>query len=158
MTADRSDDKGPGDEPDWATPLNLTLTPSLLIHALMGTASAVHTGWSSCVEDSLVLSNLVAMDDSAGNYVRLAEQEFVEDGKPELVWHDWTLEVRIGPVLTTGHWQFEASAHPADWEWNAREARNAFERACVLLGRRVRPTLVVDEPAVVEPVPRTSRH
>jgi hypothetical protein len=145
-------------EPDWETPLSLTTTPALLIHALMGTASAVHTGWASCVDETLVLSNILAMDDSVGNYIRLVEQEFVEDGKPDQVWHDWTLEVRIGSVLTTGHWQLEASAHPSDWDWNAREARRAFERACVLIGRRVRETLAVEEPERTEPVPRASRH
>jgi hypothetical protein len=147
-----------GSEPDWETPLNLTLTPSLLIHSLMSTATAVHTGWSTCLDESLVLANLVAMDDRVGNYVRLAEQEFVEDDKPEPVWHDWTLEVRIGQVLTTGHWQIEVNAHPSEWEWNAREAQRAFERACVLIGRRVRPALAVEEPAPAEPVPKTSRH
>jgi hypothetical protein len=145
-------------EPDWETPLSLALTPALLIHALMHTASTVHTGWSSCIDDTLVLSDVVSMDDQAGNYARLAEQEFVEDGKPDQVWHDWTLEVRIGTVLTAGHWQFEVSSHPSEWEWNAREARRAFERACVLFGRRARKTLVVEEPAPTDPVPRTSRH
>ncbi len=145
-------------EPDWETPLVLTTTPALLIHALMGTASAVHTGWASCVDETLVQTNLVAIDDGAGNYVRLAEQEFVEDGKPDQVWHDWTLEVRIGKVLTTGHWQFEVAAQASDWDWNAREARRAFERACVLIGRRVRQTLAVEEPTPAEPVPRASRH
>ena len=147
-----------GGEPDWETPLTLTLTPSLLIHALMSTATAVHTGWQSCLDETLILANLVAMDDQAGNSVRLAEQEFVEDEKPELVWHDWTLEVRIGSVLTTAHWQIEATAHPSEWDWNAREARHAFSHACVLLGRRARPALAVEEPTPTEPVPRTSRH
>ncbi|AUB84011.1 hypothetical protein [Candidatus Thiodictyon syntrophicum] len=145
-------------EPDWETPLSLSTTPALLIHALMGSASAVHTGWASCVDETLALSNVLAMDDSAGNYVRLVEQEFVEDGKPDQVWHDWTLEVRIGSVLTTGHWQLEAGAHPSDWDWNAREARRAFERACVLIGRRVRETLAVEEPERADPIPRASRH
>ena len=145
-------------EPDWDTPLSLTLTPALIIHALMGTASTVHTGWSSCVDDSLVLSDLVSMEDRAGNYIRLAEQEFVEDDQPGTVWHDWTLEVRIGPVLTTGHWQFPATAHPSEWEWNAREAARAFERACLLVGRRVRRTMAVEDPAPTDTVPRASRH
>ncbi|MCG6895912.1 MAG: hypothetical protein LJE61_12630 [Thiocapsa sp.] len=145
-------------EPDWETPLTLTLTPALLIHSLMGTASAVHTGWGSCVDDSLLLSNLVSMEDRAGNYIRLAEQEFVEDDQPETVWHDWTLEVRIGSVLTTGHWQFPATAHPSEWEWNAREAGRAFERACLLVGRRVRRTMAVEDPAPTDAVPRLSRH
>lgn len=151
-----NDEEGEG--PDWETPLSLTLTPALLIHSLMATASAVHTGWTSCLDETLVLANVVAMDDQVGNYARLAEQEFVEDGKPEQVWHDWTLEVRIGTVLTTGHWQLEVSAHPSEWDWTAREARRAFERASVLFGRRVRPTLAVEDPTPTEPVPRTSRH
>ena len=156
MTNDEEEIEGP----DWETPLSLTLTPALLIHSLMGTASTVHTGWQSCLDEALVLSDLVAMDDQVGNYVRLAEQEFVEDGKPEQVWHDWTLEVRIGTVLTTGHWQLEVSGHPSEWDWSAREARRAFERASVLLGRRVRPALAVEDPTPTEPVPvpRTSRH
>ncbi|NEX22528.1 hypothetical protein G3480_19820 [Thiorhodococcus mannitoliphagus] len=145
-------------EPDWDTPLSLTTTPGLIMHALMGTASAVHTAWSSCIDDTLVLSNQVAMDDQAGHYVRLVEQEFVEEDQPGQLWHDWTLEVRIGSVLTTGHWQFAANAHPSEWEWNAREASRAFERACVLLGRRVRRSLVVEEPVQFEDVPRASRH
>ena len=146
-------------EPDWDSPLSFALTPALLIHSLMATASAVHTGWSSCIDDKLVASNLVSMDDSAGNYVRLAEQEFFEDEDPETVWHDWTLEIRVGPVLTTGHWQVQVTAPPIDWEWNAREAENAFERACVLIGRRVRRGLTVDEPMPPEQLPpRSSRH
>jgi hypothetical protein len=145
-------------EPDWDTPLSVATTPTLLIHALMGTASAVHTGWTSCIDESLVLSNVLAMDDGVGNYVRLVEQEFTEDGKPDQVWHDWTLELRIGAVLITGHWQFEVVAHPSDWDWNAREARRAFERACVLIGRRVRPAVVVEDPTPSEAVPGASRH
>lgn len=152
MTLDR--DTG---EPDWDIPLSLTLTPGLLIHALMSTASAVHTGWSSCIDDTLVLTNQVAMDDQAGHYVRLVEQEFVEDDQPDMVWHDWTLEVRIGSVLTTGHWQFPATSHPSEWDWNAREAERAFERACVLIGRRVRRGIQVEEP-ILEDMPRARRH
>lgn len=145
-------------EPDWDTPLSLTITPGLIIHALMGTASAVHTGWASCIDDSLVLSNQIAMDDQAGHYVRLVEQEFVEEEQPATLWHDWTLEIRLGSVLTTAHWQFSASAHPSEWDWNAREAGRAFERACVLLGRRVRRAMVVEEPVPTQDVPRASRH
>jgi hypothetical protein len=146
-------------EPDWDTPLNLRLTPALLIHALMPTASAVHTGYSTCVDDKLVVNNLVSMDDTIGNYVRLVEQEFFEDEDPETLWHDWTLEISIGKVLTTGHWQIPSNAPPMDWEWNAREAEKAFDRACLLLGRRVRRGLVVDDPLPMEQPPtRASRH
>ena len=146
-------------EPDWDSPLQIKLTPSLLIHALMATASAVHTGWSSCIDEKLVVSGVVSMDDEAGNYVRLAEQEFYEDEDPDVIWHDWTLEIRIGKVLTTGHWQVPVTGSPMDWEWQAAEAEKAFDRACLLLGRRVRKGLVVDEPAPSElPPPRSSRH
>jgi hypothetical protein len=146
-------------EPDWDTPLTVHLTPALLIHALMSTASAVHTGYSSCVDDKLVVNSLAAMDDAIGNYVRLVEQEFVEDDEPDTVWHDWALEISIGKVLTTGHWQIPSNAPPMEWQWNAREAEKAFARACLLLGRRVRRGLVVDEPLPMEePPPRSSRH
>lgn len=145
-------------EPDWETPLTLTLTPALLMHALMQTASAVHTGWSSCIDETLIQSELGAMDDSVGNYIRLVEQEFVEEDQNGALWHDWTLEIRVGPVLTTAHWQFPVAAHPSEWDWNAREAHRAFERACVLIGRRARRGLTVEEPTPAEPIPRTSRH
>lgn len=148
-----------GTEPDWDSPLQVKLTPALLIHALMATASAVHTGWSSCIDEKLVVSGVVSIDDAAGNYVRLAEQEFYEDEDPEVVWRDWTLEIRIANVLITGHWQIPVSASPMEWEWHARAAERAFDRACLLLGRRVRKGLMVDEPAPSEQVPpRSSRH
>lgn len=145
-------------EPDWESPLHLALTPALLFHALMSTASAVHTGWASCIDDKLVVADVLSMDD-AGSYVRLVEQEFYEDEDPETVWHDWTLEIRLGQVLTTGHWQIPNTASPMEWDWNGREAEKAFEKACVLIGRRVRRGLAVEEPAPGEqPPPRTSRH
>ncbi len=146
-------------EPDWDSPLQLKLTPALLIHSLMATASAVHTGWESCIDEKLVVSGVVSMDEVAGNYVRLAEQEFYEDEDPDVVWHDWTLEIRIGNVLITGHWQVPVTSSPMDWEWHAKEAEKAFDRACLLLGRRVRKGLVVEEPAPSEQLPpRSSRH
>lgn len=145
-------------EPDWDTPLALTITPGMIIHALMGTATAAHTGWSSCIDDALVLSDQVAMDDRTGHYIRLVEQEFVEEDQPGTLWHDWSLEVRIGSVLTIGHWQFPASAHPLEWDWHTREAARAFERACVLLGRRVRRTVSVEDAADGREMPSASRH
>lgn len=146
-------------EPDWDSPLRIELTPALLIHSLMATASAVHTGWSSCIDDKLVVSSIISMDDAAGNYVRLVEQEFYEDEDPEVVWHDWTLEIRICKVLTSGHWQIPVSASPMEWDWQAREAENAFSRACLFLGRRVRRGITVDEPPASEQLPpRSSRH
>lgn len=144
-------------EPDWDSPLSLTLTPARLIHALFGTASVVHTGWSSCVERPLVVSDLAAMDDSTGDYCRLVEQEFAEEGKQETVWHDWAVEIRLGDVLITGHWQLETTAPPLDWDWAAGEAERVFEKACVLFGKRVRRGILVEDPPATEP-PAKSRH
>ncbi|AGA91453.1 hypothetical protein Thimo_2743 [Thioflavicoccus mobilis 8321] len=144
--------------PDWDSPVQLTLTPALMIHALMATATAVHTGWESCIEEGLVVSSLIAMDEGAGHYVRLVEQEYDDENDPEIAWHDWTLEIRIGRVLTTGHWQAPVGGALLEWEWHAREAEQAFERACVLLGRRVSRGLVVVEPQQSEGPVRSTRH
>ncbi|MGD8206723.1 MAG: hypothetical protein PVH47_01465 [Thiohalocapsa sp.] len=145
-------------DPDWDSPLKIKLTPELIVHALMANAAAVHTGWESCIEEDLVLSEVVAMDDSGGAAVRLVEQELADEQEADVVWHDWALEVRIGKVITTGHFSLRTNAAPLDWEWHAREAENAFERACVLLGRRVRRGLVIEEPMPRDLPPRTSRH
>jgi hypothetical protein len=144
-------------EPDWDTPIELSLTPALLIHALFPTAESVHTGWRSCVDGSLVVSDLSAMDERTGNYCRLAEQEFVEDGEEEVVWHDWAVELRFGEVLITGHWYMQVSGSPMEWEWCSREAESAFDKACVLIGRRVRRGISVEEPGVQSP-PAKGRH
>ncbi|ESQ14018.1 MAG: hypothetical protein N838_33450 [Thiohalocapsa sp. PB-PSB1] len=145
-------------EPDWDSPLSIKLTPELIAHAVMYSAAAVHTGWESCVDEDSVLSQLVVMDDAGKHAVRLVEQEFADDQEEDVVWHDWALEVRIGKVVTTGHYSLRVNSAPLDWEWHAREAERAFERACVLLGRRVRRGLVVDEPMPRELPPRASRH
>ena len=144
-------------EPDWESPLELSLTPALLIHALFPTAESVHTGWRSCVDNKLVVADLSTIDERTGNYSRLAEQEFVEDGAEEEVWHDWVVEVRIGDVLIAGHWYAQLGAPPMEWEWSTREAETAFDKACVLIGRRIRRGVVVDEPTA-QPPPPTRRH
>ena len=65
------------------------------------------------------------------------EQEYVEEEEPHVLGHDWTVEIRLGEVLLTGHWQIQLSATPLDWQWCAREAETAFEKAAVLVGKRV---------------------
>lgn len=145
-------------DPDWDMPLNLKLTPELIVHALMQSASAVHTGWESCIDEAAAVNALVAMDDRGDNSVRLVEQEFADDNDAESGWHDWAVEVRIGKIITTGHWQLRTNAAPLDWEWHAEEAEKAFERACVLIGRRVRRGLVIDEPMPRDLPPRSARH
>jgi hypothetical protein len=143
-------------DPDWDHKLTLSVTPTGLIQALFQTASDVHTGWTSCVESNLSLSDLMAVDEHSGNFARLVEQEFSEDEDPDVLWHDWTVEIRIGEVFVTGHWQVQTSAPPIDWEFCAREAENAFEKAAVLMGRRVRRVTAVEEHP--EPPPPKSQH
>lgn len=145
-------------EPDWETPLQLSLTPAMLIHALFPTAESVHTGWRSCVDNKLVTGDLSTIDERSGNYCRLAEQEFVEDGNDEEVWHDWVVELRIGEVLVAGHWYAQLGASPMEWDWSAREAETAFDKACVLLGRKVRRGIAVEEPAAQVPAPKRRHH
>ncbi len=151
-------------EPDWEIQLTLSLTPNWLIHSLFNTANSVHTGWTSCVDPALVVADLLAADDRNGNYCRLVEQEFSEvEGESSSenedgVWHDWAVEIRIGQVLVTGHWQIPVNTTPMEWEWCAREAEQAFEKACVLFGKRVRRGFVVEEPTSQTPPPKPKRH
>jgi hypothetical protein len=145
-------------EPDWETPLQINLTPAYLIHALFGTASTAHTAWSSCIEDTLIITDLMSMDERTGNYCRLVEQEYMEDDKEDIVWHDWAVEVHIGKVTVTGHWQTQVGASPMEWDWCAREAEKSFSHACVLFGKRVRHGLGVEEPGPSNDPPKSQRH
>lgn len=144
------------DDPDWESALTFSLTPASLARTLFATASSVHTGWSSCVETSLVISDLLAIDERNGNRVRLVEQEFSEEEDSDAVWHDWTVEIRVGDVFVTGHWQIQLSAALPDWEWCVREAEAAFGKAAVLVGKRTRRTVTVEEEP--ETPPAKSQH
>ncbi|MGB0712871.1 MAG: hypothetical protein ACPGUC_04860 [Gammaproteobacteria bacterium] len=132
-------------EPDWDTPLELTVSPAALIHALFYTARQVHTGWESCIDAQFVTYEINAVDPHNDNHARFVEQEYVvdEDGTN---WHDWTVELHLGRVFVIGHWQLPLDASPADWEWCTKEAESAFERACLFLGKRVRRGLAVEDP------------
>ena len=142
--------------PDWDQPVTLSIVPFDLINALFVTANSVHTGWSSCVEKALVVNDTAAMDERTGNYVRLAEQELTDEEDSDVTWHDWTVEILLGDVMVTGHWQIQLTAAPLDWEWCAREAESAFEKAALLVGKRVRRTLTVDRGP--EPAQPATRH
>ena len=142
-------------DPDWETPLPLTVTPTGITTALFGSAEEVHTAWQSCVDPELVVAETLTHDGHSRNYCRLVEQEYEEDGS-DGVWHDWAVEVRIGEVHVTGHWRMQADGRGSDWEWCTREAQKAFTGACVLLGRRVLPAIVVEEPILEGPPP--TRH
>jgi hypothetical protein len=100
---------------------------------------------------------MTVADDAGGNYCRLVEQAYAEDEQPDVTWHDWAVELRLGEVYVTAHWRTEEDASPSDWEWCALQAEEAFSRACVLLGKRVRRGLVVDEP-VRAPKPARTHH
>ena len=148
-------------DPDWDTPLQIATTPALLIHALFGTASTVHTGWDSCVDSQLVLADLSTMDEQTGDYCRLVEQEYEEDEQEKeqrVVWHDWAVELRLGNVFVTGHWQMPLTGSPMDWEWCSREAEKAFDKACLLFGKRTRRGIGVEEPAPGTQPPKQQRH
>lgn len=145
-------------DPDWDTPLQLTLTPAMLAHVLLETANAAHTGRQSCIEEAAILNQLVAMDDSGHHVVRLVEQEFTDEQEPEIIWHDWVVEICLGQIFIVGHWHVRIGTPAFEWEWHARQAEQAFERACVLLGRRVRRGLWVEEPAPRAVPPRSHRH
>ena len=130
-------------EPDHDSVVTVTLTPSAIMDAVFATADQVHTGWDSCVDPALVVSDMTVGDDSSGNYCRLVEQAYTEDEQPDVSWHDWAVELRLGEVYVTAHWRSEEDASPSDWEWCAIQAEEAFSRACVLLapaGAAARPS------------------
>ncbi len=148
-------------EPDWDTPLKLVLTPAWLIHSLFHSANSVHTGWASCVDPALVVNETRAVEAGAGNYCRLVEQEFVESDVEagETTWHDWVVEVVIDRVVVTGHWQIPVNSSPMDWDWCAQEAEKAFDKACVLFGKRLgRALVVIEEPGPQAPPAQHARH
>lgn len=150
------DDPG---ELDWGMPLIIQLTPEAIARVLMDTANAVHTGRETCIDDDSIINQMQARDDSGANTVRLVEQEFADEQEPEVIWHDWAVEVRLGQVLITGHWHVRSGAAPFEWDWLSRQAEMAFERACLLVGRRARRGVWVEEPEPREvPPPRASRH
>ncbi len=145
-------------EPDWSTPLRFTLTPEELMHTVFASADSVHTGWESCVESKLVVAETTALHDQSEGYCRFVEQEYVTEEEPEVTWHDWTVELKVEDTYVTAHWRSDERASPAEWDWCAAEAENAFTAACVLVGKRVRRGIVVaDIPGATPRTPRT-RH
>lgn len=146
-------------DPDWEKTLTITLTPNMLIHSLFAMAQQVHTGTESCVNPQLVVNELLAIDERTGNHARLVEQEYVDEEGDDSVWHDWTVELRIGDFWVTAHWQQPVTASPLEWEWCAQQAEQAFRQASVLFGKQVRPGLVVvDEAPLAPPTAPLQRH
>lgn len=145
-------------DPEWDAPLELRLTPAAIIHALFATADSVHTGWESCIDNSLVVEDLNVSDEGGRNHCRLARQGYVEQEEPEENWTDWTVEIRLGEVYLVAHWRTRESSVPADLDWCSKEAERAFANACVLVGKRVRRGLVVEDPPRAKERPSRTHH
>lgn len=146
------------EQPDWDTPLTFSLTAESIITSLFSSAEEVHTGRDTCVNASFVLTDTTAVDPRTGNHCRLAEQEFTYDEQPDITWHDWAVELRIGEFYILAHWRVQLNESPAMWMWCGTEAENAFVNGCVLIGQRVRRGLVVEADATHVPVPPRSKH
>ena len=145
-------------EPDWSTPLVLTLTPDAIINSIFSTAEEAHTGWDTCVNAALVSSETTAIDSTTGNHCRITEQEFSYDDEPDAIWHDWSVELRIAETYILAHWRVVVNESPAMWNWCSTEAENAFINACVLIGQRVRRGLNVENSGSVTVPPRSRHH
>lgn len=159
MTTRREDeDEVYEDEPGWDAPLAFALTPDAIMRTVFATAESVHTGWSTCVEQRLVVLDNTVIDEASGNHCRLAEQEYADDDNPDDYWRDWTIELRIGEVFVIAHWRARAPGSPADFAWCAAEAESAFVQACALIGRRVRRGILVDDAPATPPRASRTRH
>lgn len=131
-------------DPDWDSPLPLSLTPAAISGSVLGSADEVHTSWQSCVDEGLIVAETLAHDAHTTNYCRLVEQEYEEDGS-DGIWHDWCVELRFGEVYVSGHWRLLTDARGCDWAWCNEEAQKAFATGCALVGRRVGRTVFVEE-------------
>lgn len=145
-------------EPDWDTPLELRLSPGEVVHALFASADQVHTGWASCVDAALVLEDTTVTSEQGENHCRLVKLAYVEDQEPDETWNDWTVELHISEIYVVGHWRTRETAAPVDLDWCQNEAEKAFAAGCVLVGRRVRRGLVVDEAPVSARRPSRTHH
>ena len=145
-------------EPDWDAPISIALTPAAIIHAVFPTADSVHTGWDSCIDQSLVVAETNAVDDVSGNHCRLIRQEYMEDHAPEVTWQDWTVELKLSNTYISGHWRVEQTVAPSEWEWCRSEAESAFTSACTYIGKRVRRGLLIEEPPSSMPTASRTHH
>jgi len=141
-------------DPDWSEQLTITLSAGNIAHTLFASAAQVHTGWDSCVEPELCVFELNAVEHHSSNHCRLVELEYEEDDQPGVVWHDWTVELKIGEVYLSAHWRAPISAPGSEWDWCAEEARKSFDRACVLIGKRVTTGVAIEEMPGIAPETR----
>ena len=131
-------------EPDWATPLEISLTADEAIHALFTTAESVHTGWESCIDSKFVIHEINAVHDNGESHCRFVEQEYIEEELPDVTWHDWVVELKLADIYLTAHWRTAKNDNPADWEWCLREAQDAFRVCCIFIGKKVRNAVYVE--------------
>lgn len=140
-------------DPDWTSIAHIELPIGTIAHSLFSSAAQVHTGWESCIEPSLVMFELNAVADDDGNHCRLVELEYEEE--PEATpWHDWTIELKLGDMFLSAHWRAPIQAPGAEWEWCAEEARKGFERACILVGKKVVSGIAIEETPSIAREPR----
>ena len=145
-------------EPDWDLPVTIQLSPAAIIHAVFPTADSVHTGWDTCIDQSLVVAETNAVEDLTGNHCRLIRQEYTEDHTPDATWHDWTVELKLGDTHISAHWRVEHTVSPAEWEWCLSEAETAFATACTYIGKRVRRGLLIEDPPNSMPAASRTHH
>ncbi|HGG59182.1 MAG TPA: hypothetical protein ENK26_04595 [Gammaproteobacteria bacterium] len=146
-------------QPAWGSKLSLNVTPEGLATSLFATATETHTSWESCVLKENVLNEVTVGDDVVGNYCRLLEQEYAGERPENPPWHDWTVEIKIGEVYVTAHWQLPVNAAPFEWDWCEKEAAEAFARGCVLFGKRVhRGGLIIEEAFSPESTAKATHH
>ncbi len=138
-------EKDNSNDPDWDTALNLALTPAGIIYCLFNTAEAVHTGWETCIDHALIVSELTALDELSDNYCRLVEQEYQDEERSDVSWHDWTVELKLGATFISAHWRAQVGGAPYDWDWCIAQSEEAFTRACLLVGKPVRRGLAVEQ-------------
>ena len=131
---------------EWETPLTLNLSVGTVIDTVFATADAAHVGRESCVDPQLMVVEVVAHDDhSDTNYCRYSEQEYHEGENANTVWHDWTVELHFNAIIITAHWRAKTNGRRSDWKRCAEEAEKAFVAASVLVGKRVRRGVVVEQ-------------
>ena len=145
------------EDPSWDAPVAVTVTPAGLLNTIFASAQSVHTAWRTCVDDSMVLAETTVVSEFGGNHCRFVEMEYAEEENSEDTWHDWTVELRLAEIFLLAHWRARVNGSPADWDWCAREAENAFMHAAALLGRRVRRGLAIEQPPEQTRMPST-RH
>ncbi len=132
-------------DPDWDTQLTISLTPAVIAHVAFTSAPQVHTGWESCLDPQLIIAELNAVQDETGNHCRLVQQEYEEEGDENIVWHDWTVELKLGQTFLSAHWRTSVTSSGAEWDWCVREAEAAFKSAGLLVGKRITRGMVVDD-------------